>query len=188
MIAEVAASIGHWEFVIMSFREQLEQEQASSLPLRDPVVAQSGTLVRTVVADMRAQSMGCTVIVDQARVLGLLLNSVFLDTLDWDAATLRRINYLVDHLPPEVSEREGLRHVDLMILRPSRDIGKLAGDFEMQLPRALSFLVRGLGTPKSRNADFVSYLLFESEYLRTLVELGEADAEANWERLEPFLS
>ncbi len=123
-----------------------------------------------------------------ARVLGLLLNSVFLDTLDWDAAALRRINRLVDGLPPDVREQQGLRHVDLLILRPSQDIGKLAGEFEVRLPRVLRFLLRGLGTPGTRNADFLSYLLFESEYIQALIELGEADAESNWGRLEPFLT
>ncbi len=123
-----------------------------------------------------------------ARVLGLLLNSVFLDTLDWDAAALRRINYLVNRLPATTSEAEGLRHVDLLIQRPSKDIGKLAGEFEFKLPRALRFLVRSLGSAKGRNADFLSYLLFESEYIRALVELGEADAEANWDRIAEFMA
>ena len=123
-----------------------------------------------------------------ARVLGLLLNSVFLDTLDWDAAALRRINHLIESLPPEMAERQGLRHVDLLILRPSRDIGRLARDFEIELPPSLRFLVRGLGTPGVRNADFLSYLLFESEYIRALVQLGEADAEANWDRIAAFLT
>ncbi|MDX1577820.1 MAG: patatin-like phospholipase family protein [Gemmatimonadota bacterium] len=122
-----------------------------------------------------------------ARVLGILLNSVFLDTLDWDAATLRRINHLVDALPPETREEEELRHVDLFIQRPSKDIGKLAGKFEVRLPKALRFLIRGLGTPESRNADFLSYLLFESEYIRELIELGEHDAETDWDRIGPFV-
>ncbi len=52
----------------MGFREQLEQEPTSSLPLRDAVVVHSGTLVRAAVADMRTQSLGCAVIVDYARV------------------------------------------------------------------------------------------------------------------------
>ena len=123
-----------------------------------------------------------------ARVLGLLLNSVFLDTLDWDATSVRRINHLVDHLAPKAREQERLRHVDLMIQRPSKDIGKLARDFEVQLPGALRFLVRGLGTSNTRNADFLSYLLFEHEYIRTLVELGEADAESNWEQIRDSLA
>ncbi len=123
-----------------------------------------------------------------ARVLGLLLNSVFLDTLDWDASALRRINKLVGQLPPEVADRQGLRHVDLLILRPSQDLGKLARNYEVRLPRLLRFLIRGLGTTRARNADFVSYLLFEDDYIKTLVELGEADAESNWERIAPFLA
>jgi NTE family protein len=123
-----------------------------------------------------------------ARVLGLLLNSAFLDTLDSDATSVRRINHLIDQLGPDARERESLRQVDLLIQRPSQDIGNLASDFEVQLPRVLRFLVRGLGTPNTRNADFLSYLLFESEYIRTLIELGEEDAESNWEQIRNFLT
>lgn len=122
-----------------------------------------------------------------ARVLGILLNSVFLDTLESDAATLRRINRLVSRLPEEVRERERLRQVDLLIQRPSRDIGHLASRYEIRLPRSLRFLVRGLGTPETRGSDLVSYLLFESTYIGALIELGERDAEKNWKRLERFL-
>ncbi len=139
-------------------------------------------------SELEARAPDTTRYPPPARVLGLLLNSVFLDTLDWDAAALRRINLLVDNLPPGVSERQGLRHVDLLILRPSRDIGRLARDFEIELPPVLRFLLRGLGTPDIKTADFVSYLLFESEYIRALVELGAADAETNWDRIEAFLT
>ena len=113
---------------------------------------------------------------------------MFLDTLDWDAISVRRINHLIEQLTPAAREKESLRRVDLMIQRPSKDIGKLASNFEVQLPRGLRFLVRGLGTPNNRNADFLSYLLFESEYIRALVELGEADAESNWENIRTFLT
>jgi len=123
-----------------------------------------------------------------ARVLGLLLNSVFLDTLDWDATSVRRINHLIDQLTPAAREKESLRQVDLMIQRPSKDIGKLASNFEVRLPRGLRFLVRGLGAPNPQNADFLSYLLFENEYIKTLIELGEADAESNWEKIRNFLT
>ena len=52
----------------MAFRDDLEQELVSSLPLRDAIIVQSGTLVRAAIADMRAHSMGCAVIVDDAKV------------------------------------------------------------------------------------------------------------------------
>lgn len=122
-----------------------------------------------------------------ARVLGILLNSVFLDTLDWDAANLRRINGLIDELPPESAMREVLRHVDLHIQRPSEDIGLIAAGFEDRLPRAMRFLVRGLGSSETRSADLLSYLLFDSAYITRLIELGERDAEENWPAIEEFL-
>jgi len=122
-----------------------------------------------------------------ARVLGLLLNSVFLDTLDWDAATLERINHLLDLLPEATRKAEGLRAVDLFIQRPTQDIGLIAAGFEDRLPRGLRFLVRGLGSPETRSADLLSYLLFDSAYITALIELGEADAEANWESIAAFV-
>jgi NTE family protein len=112
---------------------------------------------------------------------------VFLDTLDWDAAMLRRINHLVDQLPEEARREQSFRHVDLFIQRPSKDIGLIASGFEDRLPRGLRLLVRGLGSPATRSADLLSYLLFDSAYITELIELGEADAESNWERLAPFM-
>lgn len=123
-----------------------------------------------------------------ARVLGILLNSAFLDTLDWDAANLRRINRLLEGLTPEARAGEGLRHVDLLIQRPSRDIGLIATGFEERLPRAMRFLVRGLGSSETRSADLLSYLLFDSAYITELIELGETDAENNWQQIETFLA
>ena len=67
-----------------------------------------------------------------AQVLGVLLNAVFLDLLDADALRLDQINGLLDCLRPDA--REGLRHIDLLILRPSRDLGLLASEFEADLP------------------------------------------------------
>ncbi len=52
----------------MSFRADIEQTPTSSLPLRDPVIVHSGTLVRAAIADMRTKSLGCAVIVDYAGV------------------------------------------------------------------------------------------------------------------------
>src|SRR5690606_41930905 len=69
-----------------------------------------------------------------AQVLGLLLNAVFLDLIDQDAVRLERLNLLLDKLPPE--EREGMRPVRFLKVRPSQDLATLAAKFEPQLPRA----------------------------------------------------
>ncbi len=120
-----------------------------------------------------------------AQVAGVLLNAIFLDLLDGDALRLERINELVDALPRE--RRNGMRHVELLILRPSLDLGLLASEYEIDLPRAFRFLVRGLGTHQTRSADMLSLILFQPGYLRRLVALGETDARARREEIAQFL-
>jgi len=110
-----------------------------------------------------------------AQIAGLLTDAVFLDLLDEDALRLRRLNEIAGRLPLE--ERGDVRPIDLVVLRPSQDLGRLAGSHETDLPRGLRFLLRGLGSRESPSADFLSLLMFEPRYLTRLVEIGEADAE-----------
>jgi NTE family protein len=121
-----------------------------------------------------------------AQVVGVLMNSIFLDLLDHDALRLERLNQLIDQLPEE--GRHGLKQVRLLTLRPSVDLGKLAGKFEAQLPRAFRFLTRGLGTKETRSPDFLSMVLFQPDYLTALIEIGERDAQARAAEIEAFLS
>ena len=74
-----------------------------------------------------------------------------------------------------------------MTLRPSRDLGRLAYEYEPQLPRAFRFLTRGLGTKQTRSPDFLSLILFQPDYLQKLIEVGEADAEARGAEILEFL-
>jgi NTE family protein len=120
-----------------------------------------------------------------AQVIGTMLNAVFLDVVEHDAETLRRINRLLDRLPPD--QRGGLRPIEMLVLQPSVDLGKLAAEYQDQLPRALGFLTRGLGSHETRSADLLSLLLFHPEYLRKLMDIGERDAEAAGEKLAALL-
>ena len=120
-----------------------------------------------------------------AQVLGVLLNSVFLDLLDQDALRMERLNHLIAKLPPE--ERDGLRPISLLVLRPSIDLGRLANEFEPQLPRTFRFLTRGLGTRQTKSPDFLSMLLFQPDYIGRLIELGEADAAARADEIDAFI-
>lgn len=120
-----------------------------------------------------------------AQVLGLLLDAVFLDALDEDALRLLRVNRLVEKL--QEAQRDGFRKVDLLVLRPSCDLVGLAAEYERRLPRAFRFLIRGLGTRESTRADMLSLLLFEPEYIRRLLAIGEADAEQRGDEVAAFL-
>ena len=120
-----------------------------------------------------------------AQVLSVLYNAIFLDLIDEDIMRLQRMNRLLDGVPP--TEREGMRLVEILVLRPSHDLGKLASQFEPKLPRAFRYLTRGLGTRRTTSPDILSLLMFQSDYLRALIELGEDDVEANSERIDAFL-
>lgn len=121
-----------------------------------------------------------------AQVFSLLMDAVFLDTLDQDALTLERINHLVKKLP--VHQRMGLRPVKLLMMRPSEDLGKLAGEYEPNLTGVLRLLSRGLGSGDTKSPDWLSMLLFLPEYTRRLIEIGHRDAARQHDKLSAFLS
>jgi NTE family protein len=120
-----------------------------------------------------------------AQVLNHLLNAVFLDVLDEDVRRLKSLNPLIEKLPPE--DRNGMRPVAIKVLRPSEDLGKLAAAYEPQLPEAFRLLTRSLGTKETTTPDFLSYLMFQPDYLERLIHMGEADAEARLPELRELL-
>jgi NTE family protein len=121
-----------------------------------------------------------------AEVFGMLLHSVFLDTLDADAERLEIVNELLAACtreePPTV-----LRPVDLLLLRPSRDLGALARGHQMELPRLVQLLVSSVGGERARSPDFLSYLMFQPGYARLLMELGYEDTRGRAGEIEGFL-
>lgn len=121
-----------------------------------------------------------------AHIGGNLFSAIFLDVLDHDALMLQRITRLALRLPE--SEREGLRPVELFVVRPSEDLGQLANTFEARLPGMFRFLTRRLGTRPARSQELLSTVLFQHDYVKRLVEIGERDGESHAEALEQFLA
>ena len=120
-----------------------------------------------------------------AQVAGVLYNAIFLDQLDSDALQMQQLNELIPRLPP--GERGGLRRIELLVVRPSQDLGRLANAYEAELPRAFRFLTRGMGTRETRSNDMLSLMMFQADYVRRLIELGEADAKARLPDIRRFL-
>lgn len=122
-----------------------------------------------------------------AQILGMIMHGVFIDALEDDAERLARINRTLSLLPPGTRHPDGLRPIEIQLLRPSRDLGKMSADLVGSLPRALRVLARGLGASSTTTPDFLSYLLFERPYIERLMQLGFDDASAQWDRIESFL-
>jgi len=121
-----------------------------------------------------------------AQVAGILLDAIFLDLIDQDALVLERLNRLLGLLPRQ--EWGDLRPVDLLVLRPSQDLDKLAAEFESRLPRGIRFLTRGLGGHETSRPALLSLLMFLPEYLQPLIRIGEADVEARRDEIRAFLT
>lgn len=146
------------------------------------VLAVSTRYVRTHAEAERAEVVGYP---PPAQVLGVLYNAIFLDLVDQDALRLERMNRILRKIPEE--EREGMRVVELFIQRPSRDLGRLARYYEPRLPSTFRFLTRGWGTRQTTSPDLLSMMMFQPDYIRRLIELGEGDAEARADEIEAFM-
>lgn len=123
-----------------------------------------------------------------AQVVGVLLNAIFLDALDADALHLERINRLLVERRADVVGPEALRPVRLLMIRPSVDLGQLAGRFEPTLRGPFRWFLRGTGSREAKSPDSLSMLMFQEEYVRELLALGEADAEARADEIGEFLA
>ena len=104
-----------------------------------------------------------------ARILGIWLNSSLLDTIDLDYERLSRINTTLTQLKP--MRETNLKPIDVLMIRPSQDLGKIAFVESLNLPKLIQLLVRGLGTQKEAS-DIISYLLFEPSFTKRLMELA----------------
>jgi NTE family protein len=120
-----------------------------------------------------------------ARILGVTLNSLLYGHAEFDAAQLRRITELVRACPE--ARASGLKPVELLVIQPSEDLGEIAAEYERELPRAVRYLTRGLGTRDANSTDLLSTLLFDSAYTHRLIECGRRDADRHVDAVAAFV-
>ncbi len=125
-----------------------------------------------------------------AQIAGHILNSAFIDALEADVQVLERLNRVLSLVPEEAIARHhpNLKPVDLLLVSPSEPLDGIAARHRHRLPRSLRpFFREGDGTEEAGGASVLSYLLFEQEYCKELIELGYHDAMQRRQELEAFL-
>ncbi len=124
-----------------------------------------------------------------AMIAGYMLDTLFMDGLYSDLERMTRINEIIDSVPQE--HRHGaaadMRAIDTMIIVPSRDLREIAYDYRKAMPLAARGLLRGIGGRSKNGSRLLSFLLFESDYTRHLIELGYNDAMSVRDELEAFV-
>ncbi len=125
-----------------------------------------------------------------SQIAGVLLNAVFLDSLDTDMERLDRINRTLAHVPDErrAARELELRHIPVLALHPSQDLGRLAGDEYHRFPAMLRFMLKGIGVTRDAGFDLLSYLAFEPVYVARVMELGYADTMARKDEVQAFFA
>ena len=132
-----------------------------------------------------------------------------LDHLDTDLSRMHVVNEILEHGETaygagftdklnQVALRKSarpFRHIHDLVIRPTADPGLLAGQILSNLSDAHSrsplirLAARGLEDgDRSPESDLLSYLLFDSDFVAPLADLGYRDAAAREEELVAFFT
>ena len=123
-----------------------------------------------------------------AQVLGNLLNSAFIDSLEEDVQMLKRFNSLAKYITPEQQKELKIRPVELLVIKPKVKFDQVAADFAHELPKSMRFLLSMIGAnKKGGGSSLASYILFEKEYCQALIHSGYQDAMAQAEEIRNFV-
>ncbi len=139
-------------------------------------------------------------------LLGKVLNAFMLDPIEQDLSRLERLNKLfewgeeaygqdfLEGLNKVVAPKRGApyRKVESLIVRPREDLGRVCAQIYRRSPpetsRATRLLLDLVSDREGEEADFMSYLLFDTAYTSALERLGWEDARDMEEELGAFLS
>ena len=125
-----------------------------------------------------------------AQIIGHLLNSAFIDSLESDIERLDRLNDLVDLASPEALSASGisLRRIDRLVVAPSEELDGIAATHTAALPGSIRALLRMTGATESGGgATASSYLLFARPFVEELIALGCRDTLWNRDAITSFL-
>ena len=133
-------------------------------------------------------------------IAGKTLNALTLDPVERDNLVAERINDIIDwgvqnygnEFARKLKKDLGLEQIEIVHLRPSIDLGKLAIDtyneHSIQGSKQLKWFLNKIyrQAQDTGESDLLSHLLFDSCYTKAAEQLGYEDGKRNEERLVHF--
>jgi NTE family protein len=117
------------------------------------------------------------------QITGVMMNAVFLDSLEADVERMTKINSLIKE-----GHKEEFKAIPILMLRPSKDLGKMTERLNEELPPMLRYLLKGIGVSDKEGLDLLSYLAFDHSYTIPLMELGYEDTLKKRSEIEDFIA
>ena len=116
------------------------------------------------------------------QITGVMMNAVFLDSLEADVERMMKINSLIKE-----GHKEDFKSIPILMLRPSKDLGKMTERLNEEMPPMLRYLLKGIGVSDKEGLDLLSYLAFDKCYTVPLMELGLEDTLKRRQEIEDFI-
>ncbi|MCE2594583.1 patatin-like phospholipase family protein [Motilimonas cestriensis] len=122
-----------------------------------------------------------------SEISGHLLDTIFTDTLNSDLERLNRVNSTLALLEQTQQHPMQLKTIESFVIKPSQGFNHIADKHYDALPLSVKLLLRSLGIKKGSQSTLTSYLMFEQNYTRELIQLGYQDCHNQMEALQAFL-
>ena len=119
-----------------------------------------------------------------SQIGGVMMNAIFLDSLDADVERLEKMNIMVAIM----GKHSPWKHIPILVLNPSRDLGGMTKQLNDEMPKFLRFLLSSIGIVGLSGLDLLSYLAFDSSYTEAVTELGYEDTMARKNEILAFIS
>nr|WP_087022954.1 patatin-like phospholipase family protein [Thaumasiovibrio subtropicus] len=123
-----------------------------------------------------------------AQLGGHLMDTIFSDSLEADLCHMQRLNEFIASLSEESRANSTLRTIDNLHLSPQLPFEPLAEENYCHMPQAARLLLRMIGISPRQDAAITSYILFESDYIQSLIRRGFDDTIERETEIKKFLS
>ena len=121
---------------------------------------------------------------------GYMLDALFTGGLLSDLERLDRINQIIENSGNNSvqTSNKKMKHIDYCVISPSKDIKKIAKEHYKDVTYSVKLLMKGLGLKNREESELLSFLLFESSFTSSLIQLGFEDGMTNQSEIRAIVA